>query len=335
MKKMISEFLNLISTNLIYFDIGARWGIEKPWQDFKPLLDIYSFEPDTDEYNNLLKSKKNGKVFNYALYKTNKELQLHLTKERGNSSIFKPNKELLSQYLISDQYDVDETVTVSAVSLDELHENGEIGDIDFIKLDVQGAELDILKGGQEFIKSNVLGIFSEVQFLPLYESAPLFSDVDHFIRNEFNLEIQDLQKYYFKYSEGIQYGSIKGKLAFGDALYFLPPNKVFELCEKYSAKKAKNKLILASLMGVIYGYFDYTLSILHNPLINDFFEKDELQPLINSIKSYGYCLHYSGIGANKISEGFRLLGKIFQPHHRKCVTAGESVGSRKKMLTFF
>ena len=209
---MISEFQNLISTNLIFFDIGARWGIEKPWQEFRTLLDINSFEPDTDEYNILIKSKENGKVFNCALYKTNKELQLYLTRERGNSSIFEPNKELLSQYLIADQYDVEETVTVSAVSLDELHNQGEINDIDFIKLDVQGAELDILKGGQRFIESNVLGIFSEVQFLPLYEKAPLFSEIDHFIRNEFKLEIQDLQKYYFRHSEGIPYGSIKGKL---------------------------------------------------------------------------------------------------------------------------
>ena len=41
--------------------------------------------------------------------------------------------------------------------------------IDFIKIDVQGAELDVFKGGKKALE-NVLKIICEMEFVPLYES---------------------------------------------------------------------------------------------------------------------------------------------------------------------
>lgn len=50
-----------------------------------------------------------------------------------------------------------------------------------LKLDVQGAELDVLLGSQEQLRHIVM-IEAEVVFNPMYRDQPLFSDADRFLR---------------------------------------------------------------------------------------------------------------------------------------------------------
>jgi hypothetical protein len=51
-----------------------------------------------------------------------------------------------------------------------------------MKLDCQGAELDILKGSQRVLATSLIGIESEVEFVPLYENQPLALDVTEWMR---------------------------------------------------------------------------------------------------------------------------------------------------------
>ena len=52
--------------------------------------------------------------------------------------------------------------------------------VDFIKIDIQGAELDVFKGGVDTLK-DVVAIVSEVEFIPHYIDQPLFGDVCSFL----------------------------------------------------------------------------------------------------------------------------------------------------------
>lgn len=54
--------------------------------------------------------------------------------------------------------------------------------IDMVKLDLQGNELDALIGMGSLIATVKL-VFAEVQFVELYEGAPLFADIELFLRN--------------------------------------------------------------------------------------------------------------------------------------------------------
>ena len=54
--------------------------------------------------------------------------------------------------------------------------------IDFIKIDIQGAELDVFRGAVNNLKS-VLMIISEVEFIHHYVNQPLFGDVCSFLDN--------------------------------------------------------------------------------------------------------------------------------------------------------
>lgn len=54
---------------------------------------------------------------------------------------------------------------------------------DYFKLDVQGAELDVLVGAGEALGQAVV-IELEVEFVPLYKNQPLFGDVQVFLRGQ-------------------------------------------------------------------------------------------------------------------------------------------------------
>ncbi len=97
---------------------------------------------------------------------------------------------------------------VEAVTLDYLYNKLAFPNIDFIKIDVQGAALDVLQGGIHCLKENTLGIEVEVEFSPIYDKQALFSDVDSFIRGNLGLQLQDISQNHWKYREGMNVGAI-------------------------------------------------------------------------------------------------------------------------------
>jgi len=64
--------------------------------------------------------------------------------------------------------------------LDDL---SDLAPVDFLKLDVQGAELLVLEHARETLRT-VSVLQCEVEFLELYEGQPLFADVDAFLRSQ-------------------------------------------------------------------------------------------------------------------------------------------------------
>jgi hypothetical protein len=57
----------------------------------------------------------------------------------------------------------------------------ELREADMLKLDAQGAELDVLQGGPRIL-GQALVVHTEVEFVPLYHGQPLFADVDQHLR---------------------------------------------------------------------------------------------------------------------------------------------------------
>jgi FkbM family methyltransferase len=69
-------------------------------------------------------------------------------------------------------------------TLDALARNGEIPQIDFLSVDAQGAELSILDGASSCLKDRIIGVLCEVEFTELYESQPLFGDIQNRLRSD-------------------------------------------------------------------------------------------------------------------------------------------------------
>jgi FkbM family methyltransferase len=95
------------------------------------------------------------------------------------SSLYPPNMPLAERF--EGYPELVKVVGTSPVQTRRLDDIPEIGSIDFLKMDVQGAELDVLKGGGRTLRDAV-AVQLEVEFHPLYTGQPLFADLDAELR---------------------------------------------------------------------------------------------------------------------------------------------------------
>ena len=97
----------------------------------------------------------------------------------GMTSLLEPNARVLALFHgFADWGRVLRTEEVDTVRLDDVPQTAAL---DYLKIDVQGAELMVFRNASERL-ANALLIHTEVEFLPMYVGQPLFSDVDQYLR---------------------------------------------------------------------------------------------------------------------------------------------------------
>lgn len=265
-------------------DAGASGGIIPLWKLHRRHLFIIGFEPDARAFD-ALSSQQNRLVnyFNIGLDQQSSEIPFYLTRKQENSSCYLPNRELLDRFPKPNRFDVIEETTLKCRALDEFLYEENLSDVDFVKLDTQGSELKILQGATSILEQSVFGLEIEVCFNELYKSAPLFSDIDLFVR-KFGFDLIDLRTVWWKRTVGADVGNSKGQLVFADALYFLQPQILQKKIEKQETVMARSKLLRAISICQIYGFLDYGLELL-DIIGQKFFRERELQYLISHVKA--------------------------------------------------
>jgi FkbM family methyltransferase len=192
-------------------DIGARGNLHPRWNRIADRVRVTAFE--ADENAPVERASARGfDIVRCALWKDERDVEFHLTRSAGCSSVYVPNAQFLQRFDDPGRFDVLERRKVHAKPLSafELKPN-------FIKLDTQGSELEILEGAGECLDS-VIGIEIEVEFAPVYQGQPLFPEVDTFLRSK-GFELHDLNRFYWR---DLQDGQMR--LIDGEALYFRRDN---------------------------------------------------------------------------------------------------------------
>lgn len=158
-------------------DIGANVGqFAEEVRAILPQAQIYSFEPITSVYAELLKNRKGDskwKGFNYAL--GNEEgVQEILVSPYSPSSSLLPKTDLLNTAFPHTQGGAKEKITISKLDTiaKKLNLEGKI----LVKMDVQGFEQKVIEGGLETL-SKATVVLTETSFFPIYEGQPLFEDI--------------------------------------------------------------------------------------------------------------------------------------------------------------
>lgn len=167
----------------IVIDAGARYGMHPSWKDFAGKLKYFAFEPDKKEAERLCKQKHNPgfQIFDLGLDKTEGEKELRLAKHKGCSSFLEidNNSEWFGNYRPGEG-EIESIVKVRTTSVDKFAELKNVN-IDFIKVDTEGTELDILKGAEQQLSNNILGVRAGVNFLTAYKNQPLFQDTHQYL----------------------------------------------------------------------------------------------------------------------------------------------------------
>jgi len=162
----------------VVVDAGARYGLHPSWVDLRGLAEFHLFEMDEEEAARLTRKYQSDDritIYPVALYSSDTTLTFRVSEHQALNSVFHSNEKLLqnNEYMLRD-FAVTAERSTQARALDSLFAGREIH---FLKLDVVGAEFELLKGAREKLQTSVLGVRSEVLFAPVYEGAPLFGDL--------------------------------------------------------------------------------------------------------------------------------------------------------------
>ena len=145
---------------------------------------IHAFEIDPEVCAQMNAAAPPGLRYHVcALGRREEERDFYETAHPMCASLYRPNAPFLSLFWNLEVAREKQKTRVQTVSLDYFTRTQKTGPIDFIKIDIQGAELDVFEGGTETLK-DVLLIVTEVEFVPLYENQPLFGDVCAFLHRQ-------------------------------------------------------------------------------------------------------------------------------------------------------
>ncbi|HTR87488.1 MAG TPA: FkbM family methyltransferase [Reyranella sp.] len=221
---------------VVILDIGARGGIGKEWAAFEDQLRVYAFEADARECERLSATAPPGLSYiPRAIGKSRGNAILYETDPALSSGLYRTRMDYFGRMLNRDNGTVVGERIIEVVPLDEVLPEYGVSAVDFIKLDAEGAELDILQGARRFLRDGKpLGILSELRFHEEINGSPPFAALDDFARGQ-GFRLFDLQFYHqsraalpyppagdYRKPTGERYHAYttRGQLQDGDALYF-------------------------------------------------------------------------------------------------------------------
>jgi len=234
------------------------------WQMFAPNLSVYGFDADADACDEANADLKNRNInwnevhIPLALGKAEEERTLYVTKDPMCSSLFLPNENYLGRFKeLSEYASLDFSLEIDTTTLDSFCHSEGISGIDFLQIDVQGADLDVLRGASNILNT-VLGVQIEVEFSHLYIDQPLFADVDIHLRDR-ELTLFDIRLTHCLRSKSpLASKKRAGQVLWGEADYL----RDLIGTDVEAEKKNPERILKLACIADIQHFPDYALEIL-------------------------------------------------------------------------
>ena len=178
------KFLSTGNPSPVIFDVGANDGetAESILEEF-PSSRLFAFEPFHECFN-ILKGKfrnlPNVTVENLALGEevTRKTLNVFNGNRMNSLLSLDPSPE----NMMRDNFHEVSKREIIVSTLDSYCQSKGVNGIDILKVDTQGYDLNVLRGAQNlFANRNIRSILLEVNFVPMYQNQPSFSDLHSYL----------------------------------------------------------------------------------------------------------------------------------------------------------
>jgi FkbM family methyltransferase len=249
---------------VVAVDIGARGGFEPDLLPLAFAVDAIGFEPEPEAFGAL---KQGGpwrslRHLPVAIGGTNGPRTLHVTRDNASTTLLEPDPDSIAEFDKPQFVTVTRTLTVSTRTLDDALAEAGVARVDYLKLDIEGAELEVLRAAPRTV-DGLLALKVEVSFLPLRRGQALAADIDQYFA-ERGFKLMDFIRpahwrrdgyiIHPQIGEGVIPYS-RGQLIHGDYVFFRKPGAIRE----------PERALRAAALAMTHGYFDYAAGLLRRP----------------------------------------------------------------------
>lgn len=323
---------SLAAQPLGYVDIGARGGVHDTVFGIARHTAVLGFEPDSDECRRLLAAVEVSKPWALfqleavALSSASEEVTLHLLSDPNNHSLLAPNREFLSRYKMQKWVEIG-SQKLNAVTLDSVlfgHRAHETQWGEFIKLDTQGTEFDILEGATRVLSERCVAAVIEVSFCELYKNQKLFSDVEKLMRGH-GFSFYGFMPIHARSCKLLnKHTHITAERAlYSDAIFFKDPlNGGPDL--KLSARQ--NYVLFT--VAILLNFYDFALELARETWLKDagIQENDLIERLINDLSEFPVL--------QSVKDVEELAGQVKNRPELANLFVGNFVDRRRKVCDF-
>lgn len=227
----------LIGSPFVAADIGARGDLPRHWLPLDGHADIFAFDADPGACSSLARTyarRGHGERYHIhpvALGRADEARPLYQTRGGGATSLFRPDTDLVRRYADHHYSAVVEVAELQVRHAGRYFEEIGLTDVDLLKADIQGAELEVFEALAGILPT-VVALETEVQFHDRGNGMPAFCDIHQFLVGQ-GFELLDLglarqhpttrsRRAHSLEPFGVveTSPSIARRLWFGDALYF-------------------------------------------------------------------------------------------------------------------
>jgi len=180
-ERVIAIIKKELPAHPVILDVGAAGGETCiMFTEAFPQGSVYGFEPIQATFTKLKEHTKaypNITIYHTALGNAKEQTSINVMSRITSSSLFQSEEK--STFEGNAYFDIVEREPISIDRLDNLM--GNVPEITLIKMDVQGYELEVLKGGQRTLEKAKY-VLLEMQNHEIYKGAPKYYDLDAFLR---------------------------------------------------------------------------------------------------------------------------------------------------------
>ncbi|MBN2701206.1 MAG: FkbM family methyltransferase [Methylothermaceae bacterium] len=280
----LRKFLRSLDPSIVIclLDIGSIGGPKGRWRLIPGRVHTVGFDPReqcaTDEPGHT--------VVPCAVGRNEDVVDFYVTHTGNMSSTLPPNTEVL--YRFQDRACKMEVMRAERLSVAPLDTVAADIAADAIKVDVQGAELDVLAGAERVLQSGILLAEIEVSFIERYRGQPLADEVICFMRQRgFDLiDLYQVRRYYRTNARRVRKFAIikdsrSGQLAYADAVFFVSDVRFQAMVTKLRSRERSILIVKAILLLTVYGKFDRALQLFEEyATALDPFMREALNPFV-------------------------------------------------------
>ncbi len=287
---------------LIAIDVGARGGFDPDLLPAAWATTVIGFEPEPEAFDSLNAMPSTPwraiRLLPYAVAGRDGERTLHVPRDPRGASLLRHDQEIGHRFGVEDLFEIAETFEVDTRSLDSLFAEHELDPPHYMKLDVEGAELEVLEGAERLL-DDVLAVKLEGGFMRFRHEQPLAWDlIRHLEQRGFEfMDIFNMHRWRRGSSVPAPYmqrrdpAFSKGQAAQADLLFLRRP-------ETLDAGKIEARIRIA-LLAATFGQLDHARALLAEEAVSKFLAEainsDPLAALDAASRRYGRSYGWNAI----------------------------------------